>query len=181
MGSSIYRQAKPGIDPACLCNLVFFILLLTCKKPLPVYSPSLPTPCSTRLWTHFSHKSSALHRPFPVSSGNLGKLGSPHPFHTLHFQNSSIPQPQFRKPTHPATSSRQSSSPQFPLFLPERRVLLSFFLISYSFSSLPSRFFCHSAKSVIAPSKKSSDSSILSRNLSVPRNPEMSPCFPRAQ
>ena len=56
------------------------------------------------------------------------------------FQFPSIPQPRFRKLTRKPTLSLPAISATFPLLLPERRVLLSFFFISYTFSSYPSRY-----------------------------------------
>jgi hypothetical protein len=140
MASLFLRQPKPESSPSPLRKLIIPALPPTLKKTPPVHTPSPPAPCTKRLWTRFSHKSSALHRPFPSPSGNLGKLGSHLPFLTPLIQNSSIPQPQFRKLSYPSTPSQQSSSPIYPLFLPERRVLLSISLITYSFSSFPSRF-----------------------------------------
>jgi hypothetical protein len=139
MGTLFHYQPKPESISSLLSNLSFPASPSTCENALPVHSPSPPAPCPTRLRTLFSHKSTALHSPFPAPSANSGKPGSHHLFLCLLIQNSSIPQPQFRKLTHPSTPSQQSSSPKYPLFLPERRVLLSISLISYPFSSSPSR------------------------------------------
>ena len=107
--------------------------------PVSVHTPSTATPCPTHLRTCFSHKPFALHSPFCASCGSRGKQGplntSTHPV----FQFPSIPQPRFRKLTRKPTLSLPAISATFPLLLPERRVLLSYFFISYTFSSSPSR------------------------------------------
>jgi hypothetical protein len=139
-----FANQSRNCAPRLSINLVIPTHPSASQKTLPVHTPSPPAPCPMRLRTRFSHKSSALHRPFLVPSGNLGKLGSHLPSLTPLIQNSSIPQPQFRKLSHPSTPSQQSSSPKYPLFLPERRVLLSISLITYPFSSFPSRFNRHS-------------------------------------
>ena len=136
MGTLFHYQPKPESVSSLLSSLSSCINL---QKASPVHTPSSPAPCPARIRTRFSHKSSALHSPFRIPSVNRGKQGSLAPSPRLLIQNSSIPQPQFRKLTHPSTPSQQSSSPKYPLFLPERRVLLSISLISYPFSSSPSR------------------------------------------
>jgi hypothetical protein len=74
-----------------------------------------------------------LHSPFSSPCASRGKLGTSHPTHNLVFQIRSFAQPCFRKLTPYATSSPQTSSPFFPLFLRQLRVLLSFFLIFTAF------------------------------------------------
>ena len=109
-------------------------------SPVSVHSLSSVTLYATYLLTCFSHKPFALHSPFCASCGSRGKQ---RPLNTSTypvFQFSSIPQPRFRKLTRLLTLSLQALSATFPLFLPERRVLLSYFFISYTFSSYPSRF-----------------------------------------
>jgi hypothetical protein len=54
------------------------------------------------------------------------------------FQNSRIAQPRFRKPASPSSSSPTIISEEFPLFLTELRLLLSFLLFLYRFSHHPS-------------------------------------------
>ena len=106
-------------------------------SPVSVHSLSSATRCHTHLLTCFSHKPFALHSPFCASCGSRGNRGllntSIHPV----FQLPSIPQPRFRKLTRLPTLSLPAFSATFPLFLPERRVLLSYFFISYTFSSYP--------------------------------------------
>jgi len=108
------------------------------ELPSSVDSPSSPTPCPTRLRTLFSHNLSAMHSPFSASCATRGKpmpsSSSPIPV----FQFPSIPQPRFRKLTHLSTHSPPTTSAEFPLFLPERRVLLSYFFIPYIDSLYPS-------------------------------------------
>ncbi len=162
MGSSLYYPPKPG---------------MRLRSPAPrnhtsVHSSSLPTPCPTRFQTLFSHKSSALHSPFLIPSGNRGKPGSLPLSHAPHFQNPSIPQPRFRKLSHPATASHQSSSPLFPLFLLERRVLLSFLLISYTFSPSPSRSSGQPATLLISESLRAPSAGFLPGEKTECRRPQ---------
>ena len=98
-----------------------------------VYSSSLRSACPTHPRTRFSHKSSSLHSLFSLPCASRGKLGTSHPTHNLVFQIRSFAQPRFRKLTPMATSSAQTTSPFFPLFLVQLRVLLSFFLIITAF------------------------------------------------
>ena len=132
-GTTSTRQQKTGIDELSQPGAPF---KSTAPEVVDVNRAYLQTPSTTHPGTCFSHNSSSLHSPILDPSGNLGKQVSLHPLHTLHFQNSSIPQPQFRKPTNYPTSSLQRPSPQFPLFRCQRRVLLFSFLLSYYFSSL---------------------------------------------
>jgi len=138
MGSSICRHAKPGIDPVCLCNLVFFILPFNSENGFPcvyfVTSKPLSHAPATTLLTQTPRFTQAILYLLWESWKTITAL----PSQNLNFQNPSIPQPQFRNLTHHPTARHQSTSSKFPLFLPERRVLLSFFLISYTFSYYPS-------------------------------------------
>ncbi len=93
-----------------------------------------------RLRTHFSHRSSALHRLFFVACGKSGKPGSLSGSASIFFQNSSIPQPRFRKPTPRSSSTSTTTSEVYPLFQPELRVLLSFLLFFYPFPQSPSHW-----------------------------------------
>jgi hypothetical protein len=70
--------------------------------------------------------------------GNGGKPTPIHPSLIPFFQFSSFAQRSFRKPYPSPTRSLQAISPDFPLFLSQLRVLLSFFFISLPFSSHPS-------------------------------------------
>ena len=108
-------------------------------SPVSVHSQSSATPCPTHLLTCFSHKPFALHSPFCASCGSRGKQGPLNTSIRPVFQFPSIPQPRFRKLARKPTLSLPIISATFPLFLPERRVLLSYFFISYTFFSSPSR------------------------------------------
>jgi hypothetical protein len=131
-----------------------------------VHSRSSPNPCPTRLRTHFSHKSIALHSPFCVACGSRGKPVTANPPHNPVFQFPSIPQLRFRKLTHHSTLSLRTTSPEFPLFLPELRVLLSYFLSLIRFP------ITRNALLALHPPLRIPTAA-------PPRNPEMRPCFPR--
>ena len=103
-----------------------------------VNNPSSRSPDSTRFGTRFSHTSPALHRLICVVSGNRGKVGAALLAWEPDFQFRRIAQPGFRKPAHWSTPSNTIISAVFPLFLPERRVLLSYFYLYSLFSYYPS-------------------------------------------
>jgi len=86
-----------------------------------------------RLCPRFSHKRATLHSPFPAPCGSRGKHRSPQLQTLPLFQDSRIPQPQFRNPRTTPTPPITITSDGFPLFLQQLRVLLSFLLISYPF------------------------------------------------
>ncbi len=147
-------------------------------SPVSVHSQSSATPCPTHLRSGFSHKPFALHSPFCASCGSSGKQGllntSTHPV----FQFPSIPQPRFRKLTHLSNRSLPAFSAIFPLFLPERRVLLSYFFISYTFSSSLVALHSFACKPYHRLAPNSPERSIgLFRPIDT-RNPEKYPSFP---
>jgi hypothetical protein len=99
-------------------------------------SPANPIP--QRLGTHYSHKTSALHRLFLTACGRGGKPGSSRATPSTVFQNSSNPQPGFRKSNRCPSSTLTITSEEYPLFRPELRLLLSFLYILYPFPHSPS-------------------------------------------
>jgi len=142
-----------------------------------VHSLSSASPCLTHLRTCFSHKPFALHSPFYISCGSRGKQGllnsSTHPV----FQFPSIPQPRFRNLNRLPTLSLPVISATFPLFLPERRVLLSFSLslIRFPLTRCTAHVHlqtCHSP----APNPQKVSAG-LSKPID-PGNPEKNPSFP---
>ncbi len=97
----------------------------------------------------------------------------------LLFLNSSIPQPRFRKPVTPPTSSPTITSEGFPLFHAQLRVLLAFLLISYPLSTTR-RAMRPYASNLNPPPHLDKNAYPRPANLQIPGNPEKHPCFPRA-
>jgi hypothetical protein len=148
-----------------------------------VHSLSSATPCPTHLQTCFSHKPFALHSPFCASCGSRGKQGPLNTYTHPVFQFPSNPQPRFRKLARKPTLFLPAISATFPLFLPERRVLLSFFFISYQFSYYPSRFTPRPANPASCKPchRPATNPPVVSTGLSKPTdpgNPEKNPSFP---
>jgi hypothetical protein len=145
-----------------------------------VEDQSSANPMPQRLETHFSHRSPALHRAFFAACVKSGKLGSESGSARTVFQNSSIPQPGFRKPTPSPSSSSTTTSEVYPLFLRELRVLLSFLLFFYPFPQYPSQRTGGCLENVYG--QRPTHSSIdgwPARN--GPQYPDKHPCFPRAR
>ena len=97
------------------------------------------SPCSERSLAEFPHKPSAFHMAFSRPCGRRGKHGAPLARCRLVLQTSSNPQPRFRKLTCTSSPYLAKTSSEFPLFLRELRVLLSFISLILLFSSYPSR------------------------------------------
>ncbi len=137
-GKLFFKKPLSGTDersPLCL-TILSSASFIQADSALPfVDSLFSPTPYPVRLRTRSSHNPRRFHNRFGDPSGSRGKPYPLSPCNNQDFQNPSIAQPRFRKLARTSTSSLQSPSATFPLFLPHLRVLLSFFFIFLIFSS----------------------------------------------
>jgi hypothetical protein len=111
------------------------------------------TPTHSMAWVShgFPHTPAPFHSHFQRLCGRGGKSGAPLTLRRQVFKSSSIPQPGFRKPTPTSTSCTSWTSSEYPLFLPELRLLLSFISLILIFSSYPSRWFMSFPRLADAP------------------------------
>jgi len=149
------------------------------EYPLPVHSRSSPTPCSMPLGTRFSHRPSGLHRPFRDASGKRGKAGTSNAGHNPDLQISRFAPSGFGKLTPDESPSIQGTSPLFPLFRLQLRVLLSFLLIfhCFSFTVAICAPVCRAAPSGFRPAFVQPPAQLPRRNAQESRQ---APRFPRA-
>ena len=138
-----------------------------------------PCACDRALHTW----SAALHRPFEFSCGIRGKRGQEQRCESLVFQIRRIAQLRFRKPDTITSSAHTSTLRSFPLFLVERRILLSFYLFIHTFPTTRRAPRAHTKpigafrSALFSPSLAAP----IGLDLGSPYNPEKRTVFPRTR
>ena len=98
------------------------MILLLFECPLEKVAPRTACPATTCLFC--PQKPPFLHSHFRAACANCGNWVPLHALIRPNFQMCFFPAPRFRNPSRSLTAATQWSSPRFPHFLPQLRVLL---------------------------------------------------------